>query len=432
MNEGWIILVLYNNYRHVVRNCFHVNEHHQGKHISSHLWCVGVYQVSFTPNGVDMRMLQPCSAPLRRHFLPAVKVEYSMSSRQSSYRVQIHRIQVRNVTWNTSHLREYMNRFSLSTMRDGSFTSQGFKCLSSLLTDPESAPRSHLPLCFLPCKTTEINHHGLRSLSGITFNCQVFAFVFIVIAVFPPQNPSLLLTSALLPEQQDTLTSLELSKNTFVECCSLSFYFILGNKSSLLTLTTTQMSVPGISWCWFKRWTWSWILASSMLSWTCSHPRMPAPWAQNRRLADIWVFWFLEYLCYNNVNFIHVIEIYWGFCASVGGAVSERFGKHKDRTQQCFFRWQLSNQPLWVFSHFPHQGLSRLQREREFCSQEQEFCCSAMSLTVQLHLSFSLSTGGEDGMKQERETELIPVQSLNLLLKSIGATLTDVQDVVFK
>lgn len=50
----------------------------------------------------------------------------------------------------------------------------------------------------------------------------------------------------------------------------------------------------------------------------------------------------------------------------------------------------------------------------------------------QLHLSFSLSSGGEDGLKEQRETELIPVQSLNLLLKSIGATLTDVQDVVFK
>lgn len=46
---------------------------------------------------------------------------------------------------------------------------------------------------------------------------------------------------------------------------------------------------------------------------------------------------------------------------------------------------------------------------------------------IKLHLSFSLSTGGDDGNK-----ELIPVQSLNLLLKSIGATLTDVQDVVFK
>uniref|UniRef100_A0A3B3URY5 Vacuolar protein sorting 13 homolog A n=1 Tax=Poecilia latipinna TaxID=48699 RepID=A0A3B3URY5_9TELE len=51
---------------------------------------------------------------------------------------------------------------------------------------------------------------------------------------------------------------------------------------------------------------------------------------------------------------------------------------------------------------------------------------------IKLHLSFSLSTGGEDGLKRKRETELIPIQSLNLLLKSIGATLTDVQDVVFK
>uniref|UniRef100_A0A8C6JSF6 Uncharacterized protein n=1 Tax=Melopsittacus undulatus TaxID=13146 RepID=A0A8C6JSF6_MELUD len=51
---------------------------------------------------------------------------------------------------------------------------------------------------------------------------------------------------------------------------------------------------------------------------------------------------------------------------------------------------------------------------------------------IKLHLSFSLSTGGEDSNKEERKKELIPLQSLNLLLKSIGATLTDVQDVVFK
>lgn len=50
----------------------------------------------------------------------------------------------------------------------------------------------------------------------------------------------------------------------------------------------------------------------------------------------------------------------------------------------------------------------------------------------QLHLSFSLSTAGEDGNKKEREAEFIPVQSLHLLLKSIGATLTDAQDVLFK
>uniref|UniRef100_K7FYB4 Vacuolar protein sorting 13 homolog A n=1 Tax=Pelodiscus sinensis TaxID=13735 RepID=K7FYB4_PELSI len=51
---------------------------------------------------------------------------------------------------------------------------------------------------------------------------------------------------------------------------------------------------------------------------------------------------------------------------------------------------------------------------------------------IKLHLSLSLSTGGEDSNKEERQHELIPVQSVNLLLKSIGATLTDVQDVVFK
>ncbi|XP_023658646.1 intermembrane lipid transfer protein VPS13A isoform X2 [Paramormyrops kingsleyae] len=50
---------------------------------------------------------------------------------------------------------------------------------------------------------------------------------------------------------------------------------------------------------------------------------------------------------------------------------------------------------------------------------------------IKLHLSFSLSSGGDDGNKK-KETEVIPVQSLHLLLKSIGATLTDVQDVVFK
>ncbi|XP_077792121.1 intermembrane lipid transfer protein VPS13A isoform X2 [Podarcis muralis] len=51
---------------------------------------------------------------------------------------------------------------------------------------------------------------------------------------------------------------------------------------------------------------------------------------------------------------------------------------------------------------------------------------------IKLHLSFSLSTPGDDSNKEETRKELIPVQSLNLLLKSIGATLTDVQDVVLK
>uniref|UniRef100_A0A8C6HGY3 Vacuolar protein sorting 13A n=1 Tax=Mus spicilegus TaxID=10103 RepID=A0A8C6HGY3_MUSSI len=51
---------------------------------------------------------------------------------------------------------------------------------------------------------------------------------------------------------------------------------------------------------------------------------------------------------------------------------------------------------------------------------------------IKLHLSVSLSSGRDEAKDSEQHGGLIPVHSLNLLLKSIGATLTDVQDVVFK
>ncbi|EGW07549.1 Vacuolar protein sorting-associated protein 13A, partial [Cricetulus griseus] len=51
---------------------------------------------------------------------------------------------------------------------------------------------------------------------------------------------------------------------------------------------------------------------------------------------------------------------------------------------------------------------------------------------TELHLSVSLSSGREEAKDSGQRGGLIPVHSLNLLLKSIGATLTDVQDVVFK
>ncbi|NP_001094445.2 intermembrane lipid transfer protein VPS13A [Rattus norvegicus] len=51
---------------------------------------------------------------------------------------------------------------------------------------------------------------------------------------------------------------------------------------------------------------------------------------------------------------------------------------------------------------------------------------------IKLHLSVSLSSGRDEAKDTEQHGGLIPVHSLNLLLKSIGATLTDVQDVVFK
>lgn len=49
---------------------------------------------------------------------------------------------------------------------------------------------------------------------------------------------------------------------------------------------------------------------------------------------------------------------------------------------------------------------------------------------IKLHLSLSLGSGGEESNQEKRE--LIPIHSVNLLLKSIGATLTDVDDLIFK
>lgn len=48
---------------------------------------------------------------------------------------------------------------------------------------------------------------------------------------------------------------------------------------------------------------------------------------------------------------------------------------------------------------------------------------------VKLHLSLSLDSGGESDKEKQ---EMIAIHSVNLLLKSIGATLTDVDDLIFK
>ena len=58
--------------------------------------CVGghIFQVRFTPSGTNMKILQPHVIAIRRNYLPALKVEYSTSAHQSSFRIQIYRIQV--------------------------------------------------------------------------------------------------------------------------------------------------------------------------------------------------------------------------------------------------------------------------------------------------------------------------------------------------
>ncbi|XP_069759027.1 intermembrane lipid transfer protein VPS13C isoform X1 [Narcine bancroftii] len=49
---------------------------------------------------------------------------------------------------------------------------------------------------------------------------------------------------------------------------------------------------------------------------------------------------------------------------------------------------------------------------------------------IKLHLSVSLDSGGEESGKKKQEA--VPLQSVHILLKSIGATLTDVDDLIFK
>uniref|UniRef100_A0A8C6BAR6 Vacuolar protein sorting 13 homolog C n=1 Tax=Monodon monoceros TaxID=40151 RepID=A0A8C6BAR6_MONMO len=49
---------------------------------------------------------------------------------------------------------------------------------------------------------------------------------------------------------------------------------------------------------------------------------------------------------------------------------------------------------------------------------------------IKLHLSLSLGSGDEESDQENKE--MIPIHSVNLLLKSIGATLTDVDDLIFK
>uniref|UniRef100_A0A8B9FTC5 Vacuolar protein sorting 13 homolog A n=1 Tax=Amazona collaria TaxID=241587 RepID=A0A8B9FTC5_9PSIT len=52
--------------------------------------------VCLTPNGMNMKIQQPHEIPIRRNYLPALKVEYSSSAHQKSVRIQIYRIQIQN------------------------------------------------------------------------------------------------------------------------------------------------------------------------------------------------------------------------------------------------------------------------------------------------------------------------------------------------
>ncbi|XP_061528280.1 vacuolar protein sorting-associated protein 13A [Phycodurus eques] len=226
-------------------------------------------QVCLSPNGTDMRMLQPCDAPLRRHFLPGVKVEYSVSPRQCSYRVQIHHIQIQN-------------------QLPGAIFPYVFypvKLPKSVTMDAEPKPLTDISIV-----TRAAGHSNISRIKYFKVLIQEMdlkldlGFLYAILDLFSPENAS---------------------------------------------ATSVQQEVELFE-------------------------------------KDV------EYM---KTELNHVSAA--------------------DTT------------PISLYEYFHISP-------------------------IKLHLSFSLSTGGEDGLKEKRETELIPVQSLNLLLKSIGATLTDVQDVVFK
>ncbi|KAM9475939.1 intermembrane lipid transfer protein VPS13A isoform 2-T2 [Clarias gariepinus] len=227
------------------------------------------YQVSLTPNGAEMRIMQPYDAPLRRNFLPALKVEYSVSARQQAYRVQINRIQIQN------------------------------------------------------------------QLSGA-----IFPFVFYPIK--PPKS-----------------VRMDSEAKPFIDL-------------SLITRAAGHSDIQRIKY--FK------VLIQEM----------------DLRL---------------DLGFLYAILDL--FTAENAAAIT-------------------SDQEVELFEkdiEYLKTGLNHVSAtDTSPISLYEYFHISP----IKLHLSFSLSSGGEDGNKEKRETELIPVQSLNLLLKSIGATLTDVQDVVFK
>uniref|UniRef100_A0A4W6GB83 Vacuolar protein sorting 13 homolog A n=1 Tax=Lates calcarifer TaxID=8187 RepID=A0A4W6GB83_LATCA len=225
--------------------------------------------VSFTPNGMDMRMLEPCDAPLRRHFLPGVKVEYSVSPRQRSYRVQIHRIQIQN-------------------QLPGAIFPYVFypvKLPKSITMDSEPKPLTDISIVTRAAGRSDISRIKYFKVLIQEMDLKLdLGFLYAILDMFTPENAS---------------------------------------------ITTSEQEVELFE-------------------------------------KDI------EYI---KTELNHVSAA--------------------DTT------------PISLYEYFHISP-------------------------IKLHLSFSLSTGGEDGLKEKRDTELIPVQSLNLLLKSIGATLTDVQDVVFK
>ncbi|XP_062399567.1 vacuolar protein sorting-associated protein 13A isoform X2 [Sardina pilchardus] len=230
---------------------------------------LGKYQVSFTPSGLDMMMMKPHDASLRRNFLPALRVEYKVSARQQAYRVQINHIQIQN-----------------------------------------QLPGAIFPVVYYPVK--------------------------------PPKSVS-------MDSEPKPLTDV-----------------------SIITRTAGHSDIMRIK--------YFMVLIQEM----------------DLRLDLGFLYALLDLFTQEHTEVVTTEQ------------EVELFQKDlEDIKTQLNHASSTDSSPISLYEYFHISP-------------------------IKLHLSFSLSSGGEDGQKEKRQTELIPVQSLNLLLKSIGATLTDVQDVVFK
>ncbi|XP_041111906.1 vacuolar protein sorting-associated protein 13A isoform X1 [Polyodon spathula] len=227
------------------------------------------FQVCLTPTATDMKMLLPHEAAIRRNFLPAVKVEYNISARQKSYRVQIYKIQIQNQLPGAIF----------------PFVFYPIKPPKSVTMDSEPKPLADVSIV-----TRSAGHSDISRIKYFKVLIQEMGlkldlgFLYAMSELFTQDNAD------------------EASTEQKVELFEKDIEYL---KTELNTVSTTDTSAIGL------------------------------------------------------YEYFHISPI-------------------------------------------------------------------------KLHLSLSLSTGGEDGNKERRQTEVIPVQSLNLLLKSIGATLTDAQDVVFK
>uniref|UniRef100_I3MC21 Vacuolar protein sorting 13 homolog A n=1 Tax=Ictidomys tridecemlineatus TaxID=43179 RepID=I3MC21_ICTTR len=222
--------------------------------------------VRFTPSGINMKILQPHVQAIRRNYLPALKVEYSTSAHQSSFRIQIYRIQIQN-----------------------------------------QIPGAIFPFVFYPIK--------------------------------PPKS-----------------VTLDSAPKPFTDV-------------SIVMRSAGHSQISRIKY--FK------VLIQEM----------------DLRL---------------DLGFVYALADLMTEAEVTGKTELELFHKDKEAFEEEYETVSLVDQSQVSLYEYFHIS------------------------PIKLHLSVSLSSGREEAKDSEHHGGLIPVHSLNLLLKSIGATLTDVQDVVFK